>query len=208
MLEAVGEIFVRHRAQDIFGIHLLHSHFTAPKGTVLLGVEFPVTNATQACWTKPVPAEELAAKPVHGHVFRLQSDGTFVAYEFHQGEAAFKGESIGPAFFEEFADFLHRNNLADLLALELLDGPQDHIQKELQVGPQATVLFHEKDVIGLSPSTITTGWSFKVGDDGIISCKGGTVYSAKKNTHGVFIDSKPLTVESLKKALRGEGVIA
>ncbi|KAJ5246657.1 hypothetical protein N7468_001640 [Penicillium chermesinum] len=208
MLKAVGEIFVRHRAQDIFGIHLLHSHFTAPKGTVLLGIEFPITDTTQACWTKPVPAEELAGKPVHGHVFRMQPDGTFAAYEFHQGEAAFKRESIELDFFKEFADFLRQNNLADLLALELLDGPQDHIYKELQVGPQATVLLNEKDVIGLGLSTITTGWSFKVGDNGIISCKGGTVYSPKKNTHGVFVDSKPLTVESLKKALRGEGIIA
>ncbi|EGC40661.1 conserved hypothetical protein [Histoplasma capsulatum var. duboisii H88] len=208
MLEAVGEIFVRHRAQGIFGIHLLHGQFTAPRGTVLLGVEFPITNTTQACWTKLVPAEELMAKPVYGHVFRLQSEGTFVTYGFHEGEAAFKGENIGPAFFEEFADFLHRNSLAGLLALELLNGPQDHIQKELQVGPQATVLFHENDVIGLSPSTITTGWSFKVGDDGIISCKGGTVYSPKNNTHGVFVDGKPLTVESLKKALRDEKIIA
>ncbi|KAG7126050.1 hypothetical protein HYQ46_012595 [Verticillium longisporum] len=73
------------------------------------------------------------------------------------------------SFVAEFADFLRRNNLADLLALELLDGPQNNIQKELQVGPQATVLFHEEDVIGLSLPTITTGWSFKLGDDGIIS---------------------------------------
>lgn len=207
MLKAVGEIFVRHRAQGTFGIHLLHGHFTAPEGTVVLGVQVPMTNTTQACWTKPVPAAELITKPVHGHVFCLQSDRSFVAYEFHEGEASSKGENIGPAFFRDFADFLYRNDLADLLALELLDSPQDHVQKELQVGPQSTVLFHEKDVIGLSPSTITTGWSFKVGDDGIISCKGGTVYSPKKDTHAVFVDSKPLTVEALKKALRGEGII-
>ncbi|CRK29161.1 hypothetical protein BN1723_014249 [Verticillium longisporum] len=189
MLKAVGDILIRHGAQGTFGIHLLHSHFTAPEGTILLGVQVPMTDTTNACWTKP-------------------SDGSFVAYEFHEGEASSDGGNIGPAFFREFADFLRRNNLADLLALELLDGPQNNIQKELQVGPQATVLFHEEDVIGLSLPTITTGWSFKLGDDGIISCKGGTVYSAKKDTHHVFVDSKPFaTVEALKNALRGEGII-
>ncbi|KAG7140706.1 hypothetical protein HYQ45_002423 [Verticillium longisporum] len=154
--------------------------------------------------TLPHPEEQ----PEISDTMLKASDGSFVAYEFHEGEASSDGGNIGPAFFREFADFLRRNNLADLLALELLDGPQNNIQKELQVGPQATVLFHEEDVIGLSLPTITTGWSFKLGDDGIISCKGGTVYSAKKDTHHVFVDSKPFaTVEALKNALRGEGII-
>ncbi len=52
-------------------------------------------------------------------------------------------------------------------------------------------------------ATITTGWSTKVGDDGLNSCKSRTVYSPKKNTHGVFVDGKPLpAIEALKKALR------
>lgn len=38
-LKALGELFVRHGVQDAFGIHLLHSHFIAPEGTVLLGTE-------------------------------------------------------------------------------------------------------------------------------------------------------------------------
>jgi hypothetical protein len=209
MLKELGEVFVRHGAQDIFGIHLLHSHFTAPQGTALLGVDFPMTDKTQACWTKPVPAEEMMAKPLHGHVFCVQPDGALIAYEFHEGKADFNEESVQPAFFREFAEFLQHNHLASLLALELLDGHRDHTKTELQVGPLATVNFHENDVFGLDPQSITTGWSFQVGDDGIISCKGGNVYAAKKNTHQVFTDSKPLpTVEALKDALRAQGIIA
>lgn len=104
-----------------------------------------------------------------------------------------------PDFFQEFASFLHHNNLADLVALQLLDSPQNSTRMELLIGPQATLMVDEKDLIGFEPPRITTGWSlsFQVGDDGIISCKGNDVYAEKKNTHQVFTDSKPLpTVES------------
>ena len=71
MLKALGELFVRHGVHDIFGIHLLHGHFAAPEGTMLFGVQFQMSGASQACWTKPVPAAELATESIHGHVFRL-----------------------------------------------------------------------------------------------------------------------------------------
>jgi hypothetical protein len=120
-----------------------------------------------------------------------------------------KVPSIKPAFFQELAAFLHRNSLADLVALQLLTGSESRTKMELLVGPQATLMVHEKDLIGFDPPRITTGWTFRVGNDGIISCKGGDVYAAKKNTHQVFQDSKPLpTVEALLEALRGEGIIA
>lgn len=208
-LKALGELFVRHGVQDTFGIHLLHSHFAAPEGTVLFGIQFQVSDASQACWTKPVPAEELATESIHGHVFCLRSDGTFVPYEFHDGEAGSEAAKTGPAFFQELADFLHRNGLANLVALQLSDDSRDKTNMELLVGPQGTVMMDEKDLLGFNPPRITTGWSFKVGADGIISCKGNNVYAEKKHTHQVFQDSKPLpTVEALKEALRGEGIIA
>ena len=176
---------------------------------MLLGVDAQLSEKSSACWTKPVPMAELTNKAVHGHVFRLQSDGTFIPYELHEGKIAAQAASTGSKFFQEFAGFLHDNNLADLIALQLLDGSQDTTRMELLVGPQSTLMVDQKDLIGFDPPRITTGWSFKVGDDGIISCKGGDVYAAKKNTHGVFQDSKPLpTVEALVEALRGEGVIA
>jgi len=142
-------------------------------------------------------------------VFSLQSDGTFVPYELQEGEVDAKVASIQPAFFQELAAFLHSNNLADLVALQLLDGSESRKRMELLVGPQATLMVDEKDLTGFDPPRITTGWTFTVGNDGIISCKGNDVYSAKKNTHQVFQDAKPLpTVEALLEALRGEGIIA
>jgi hypothetical protein len=208
-LKALGELFVRHRVQDIFGIHLLHSHFAVPEGTALLGIRFQVSEASQACWTKPVSVEELATKSIHGHVFRLQSDRTFVPYEFQEGEAASEAAGTEPAFFHELADFLHRNNLANLVALQLSDDTRDNTNMELLIGSQSTLMMDEKDLVGFSPPRIITGWSFKVADDGTISCKGNDVYAAKKNTHQVFQDSKPLTtIKALKQALLEEGIIA
>lgn len=205
----MGELFVRHGVQDTFGIHLLHSHFIAPEGTVLLGTEAQLSEKSSACWTKPVPIAELANRAVHGHVFRLQSDGTFVPYELQEGVVHAKAASTVPEFFQEFSGFLRGNKLDDLVALQLLDGSQHSTRMELLVGQHDTLMVDEKDLIGFDPPCITTGWSFHVGDDGIISCKGNDVYSDKKNTHQVFQDAKPLpTIEALVQALRREGVIS
>jgi hypothetical protein len=138
---------------------------------VLLGIEAQLSDTSRACWTKPVPIAELAKKAVHGHVFRLQSDKTFVPYKLQEGEVDSKELATNPNFFLEFANLLHCNNLADLVALQLLDRSQDSTRMELLIGPQATLMVDEKDFIGFERLRITTGWSFHVGDDGIISCK-------------------------------------
>ncbi|KPM41997.1 hypothetical protein AK830_g4581 [Neonectria ditissima] len=208
-LKNLGELFVRHDVHEIFGIHLLHAHFHVPEGNVLYGIQAQVSGNSESCWTKPVPVDELAAKPMHGHVFHLQPNGAFVPYEFQEGEVPYNAVQAPKAFFRELAEFLHFNNLAGLVALQLLDGPRDRTNTELLVGPQSTLMMDTKDVFGLDPVQITTGWFFQVGEDGIISCKSSDVYAPKKNTHGVFQDSKPLpTLEALKEALFHEGIIA
>ncbi|KAI3316992.1 hypothetical protein HD806DRAFT_399658 [Xylariaceae sp. AK1471] len=208
-LKKLGELFVRHDAYDTFGIHLLHTHFQVPKGNVLYGIQVQVSGISESCWTKPIPANELATKPIHSHVFHLQPNGTFMPYEFQEGEVPYKAAKVSGAFFQELAEFLQLNNLAGLIALQLLDGPRDRTNTELLVGPQSTLMMNTKDILGLEPARITTGWFFQVGEDGIISCKGGDVYAPKKNAHAVFQDSKPLpTLEALKAALLQEGIIA
>ncbi|KAG5763955.1 hypothetical protein H9Q72_007972 [Fusarium xylarioides] len=140
---------------------------------------------------------------------QVQPNGAFVPYEFQEGEAPSKAAKVPKAFFQELAEFLHLNNLAGLVALQLLDGPRDRTKTELLVGPQGTLMMDTKDALGFEPAQITTGWFFQVGEDGVISCKGNDVYAAKKNTHGVFQDSKPLpTLGALKAALLQEGIIA
>lgn len=136
---------------------------------------------------------ELASMPLHGHVFRLQPDGSFFPYEFHVGEPGFQENTVRPVFFKELAGFLQSNHLSDLLALQFLDHPGDKTSFEFEAGTQATVMINEDDLLTVSQSRTTTGWYFKVGDDGVISCKGGDVYAPQKNnTHKVFRDSKPL----------------
>ncbi|KAH6886812.1 hypothetical protein B0T10DRAFT_563048 [Thelonectria olida] len=123
--------------------------------------------------------------------FTYSPNGAFVPYEFQEGEAPSKAAKVPKVFFKELAEFLHLNNLAGLVALRLLDGPMDRTNTELLVGPQSTLTMDTKDVLGIEPAQITTGWFFQ------------------KNTHGVFQDSKPLpTLEALKAVLLQEGIIA
>ena len=130
----MGKLFVYNSAQDVFSVYLLHSHFIIPEGTILLGIEAQLSEKSSACWTKPVPIAELANKAVHGHVFRLQSDRIFIPYELQEGKIDAQAASTGPQFFQEFASSLYDNNLADLIALQLLDSSQDTTRMELLVG--------------------------------------------------------------------------
>jgi hypothetical protein len=98
-LKNLGELFVRHNAHDAFGIHLLHAHFQVPGGNVLYGIQVQVSGNSESCWTRPVSAEELATKPIHGHVFHLQPNGAFVPYEFQEGEAPSNAVKTPKVFF-------------------------------------------------------------------------------------------------------------
>ncbi|RMJ09000.1 hypothetical protein CDV36_011393 [Fusarium kuroshium] len=159
-LKNLGELFVRHGAHDAFGIHLLHAHFQVPRGHVLYGTQVHISGNYESCWTKPVLAKDLVTKPIHGHVFRLQPNGAFIPYEFQEGEAPSKAAKVPRAFFRELAELLHLKSLAGLVALQLLDGPRDRTNTELLVGPQGTLMMDTKDVLGLAPAQITTGWFF------------------------------------------------
>lgn len=194
---------------EVFGLHLIHSHFHAPADTVLMGEAVSISSTAQACWTKPITST-LEGVTFHGHVFSVRADGQFIAYEYHKGELNKQAHDVSILFSQELASFLLSENLNHLLALEVLDASTTCRQKELQVGPLSTVLFDEQDILALAPATVTTGWSFTIGHDGVISCKGGTTYAQQmtKETHRVFVDGKPLlTDDDLVAVLREEGLI-
>ncbi|KAJ8062838.1 hypothetical protein OCU04_008093 [Sclerotinia nivalis] len=192
-LQALSQLFVRHSVQDIFGLHLIHGHSQAPSETVMFGVEFTALDKLNGCWTKPQPIPALVNRPIHGHIFRLRLDGACCPYEFRDGQADPKANSIQSSFFQAFADYLKDNRLADLLGLELLDRPEDQRSLEFVLGVQGTVMPGKQDFITAFPYRITS-WTFQAEVGGIVSCKGGTVHAAKKKDgkHQVFIDSKPL----------------
>ncbi|EPE04311.1 mus38-like protein [Ophiostoma piceae UAMH 11346] len=138
------------------------------------------------------------------------ADGTFVPYELEEGEVNLRATAVAPGFFQEFASFLYLNKLSDLVALQVLDDAKEERRVELLVGSEGTLMVDEKDMVQLQPATLTTGWSFQVRNDGIISCKGKDVYSpTQKHTHRVFQDTKLLkTVGDWQKALVEEGILA
>lgn len=149
-----------------------------------------------------MPADELVTKSIHSHMFHLQPDSTFIPYKFQKGKPSIKATKVPKIFFQELAGFLHLNNLVGLITLQLLDGTSNGIITKLLIGPQSTLIINIKDVLGFKTAKITTGWVFRVGEDGIISCKGNSVYAAKKFTYTVFVDGKFLqSLEELKAVL-------
>lgn len=97
----------------------------------MLGVDMQLSETSHVTWTRPVPAEEVSGKPVHGHVFSLQADGTFVPYELEEGEVNPRAAAVEPGFFQEFASFLHLNELSGLIALQVLEDAGEERRVEL-----------------------------------------------------------------------------
>ncbi|KAK7909100.1 hypothetical protein PG985_014978 [Apiospora marii] len=120
-LKALAEIFVRHGAHKVYGLHLVHGHSQAPQGTVMVGTTF-VEEGKNMCWTKPTPVSELD-EDVHGHIYQLR-DGAFIPYEYRRGRLDAKFYEVNDAFFKELATYLAVHNLAGLLGLEVLDRPR------------------------------------------------------------------------------------
>lgn len=208
VLRALGDIYVRHGAHKAFGVHLLHSHFHAPDDTVLMGRKVSLGPESDACWTQVMPIHDLKNVPMHAHVLRLTEQGLFVPYEYHRGTLSAAALTVPAAFFEDLAKFLRDKDLADLIALEVIHESEKMRCVEFVAG-ESTVVLAEKDTVDLEFPSITTGWSFHVSGDGIISYSGGTVYAAKKKGHAVFVDSKSLpTVDALIETLKRNGILA
>ncbi|KAK3939714.1 Choline/Carnitine o-acyltransferase-domain-containing protein [Diplogelasinospora grovesii] len=85
--------------EAVWSHYEVYDESTLPTSNLTTWYQAQLSEKSSACWTKPVPVAELANKAVHGHVFRLQSDGTFVPYELQEGEVDAKAASTGPEFF-------------------------------------------------------------------------------------------------------------
>lgn len=120
-------------------------------------------------WIKPVPIDSLDLNNIHPVVFKF-------VFEFVAGELCLRldsyefGEGPSPVSvcdvddnkcIEEVADYITRNNLADVIALEFLDSVKDARQPkestaEVEVGKYGTVVLPKSMMIG--GKLIPTGW--------------------------------------------------
>ncbi|GLI82209.1 hypothetical protein PoHVEF18_010618 [Penicillium ochrochloron] len=200
----LAEIFVRHNADKVLGIHLIHGHFKIPKNTVMLGSNFENPSLR---WTKVTDLEEIDPSRVHGHIFALYQGG-LCAYELQDGPLP-DLSGVGPGFLDEFIDYIIKKNLTSLIGLQIL-GCSDGSMSEL-ILDQATVMVESTFVKNTVPTRIT-GWKFEASGSKPRVCSANETHAVMTSgNHKVFNAGKPLpkleNVDDLKAALAVVGVI-
>ncbi|KAK7966835.1 uncharacterized protein PG986_001112 [Apiospora aurea] len=204
-LQRLAEIFVRHHAHEMYGLHLVHSHSSIPEGAVMIGSCTEV-EGRPVCWTKPVPVSAVKG-PIHGHIYRLVSGG-FVPYEFRYGKLDDRFMKVDEKFFEEVANFLSSNHLDTLLGLEVLGRPEDVASMEFVLGEQGTVMTSKSDVDKGSEFR-KTQYTFRVNPMGRPDpVQPGTKHAKTVvKTHKVFIDRQLDTLQDVLSVLHKEQVV-
>jgi hypothetical protein len=200
----LAEIFVRHNAEKLLGIHLIHGHFKIPKSTVMLGTNF---ENPYLRWTKVTDIKKINPAGVHGHIFALTKDG-LCAYEIQDGPLPdFSG--IGQGFLDEFIHYIVENNLISLVGLQVL-GCGDCPMSEL-ILDQGTVMLDSSAVKNTKPTRIT-GWKFESVNGKPRVCSANETHATMTSgNHKVFNAGKPHpkleSAEDLKDALVSVGVL-
>lgn len=200
----LATLFVRNRADTVFGIHLAHAHFTVPDKTVLLGVN----HETPRCrWANATTFKAINLNNVHGHIFVLTDDG-FHPYEYQAGPAPALSQ-VDDAFLVELAEFLRRNKLETLVGLQIIDS---HPSQMLElVLPEGTVMLDVSNVNGCVP-TRQTGWKFEVENGELRGCKANESHAQNGTEHKVFNEGAPYprmeTLQDLKNVLEKAGILS
>ncbi|KAI1774176.1 hypothetical protein F4818DRAFT_442335 [Hypoxylon cercidicola] len=188
-LQEILQLILTNGVKDKFGVHLIHGHLQIGKGEVMFGKALTNANA-RGIWTRPTSITELDLSNIHGHIFVLSSDCRFTAYEYREGPppAMNSNDNI---FIAQFAKFLQKHGLTDLLGLQVLAGYRAKMQ--------------EFDLSGSGPE----GWSTEADKTtGIIELKGNDVHAPMQNgNHRLFQDSKLTDEESRLNVLKREAII-
>ncbi|TPX09025.1 uncharacterized protein E0L32_001714 [Thyridium curvatum] len=104
-IQNLAAIFVRHNAQNVLGVHLIHGHFSIPEDTVLLGTNF---EGIKGRWARVTQVGNIDPTAVHGHIFVYGREG-LCAYEYQNGPLpdlstvgqGFLGESMYELILDE-----------------------------------------------------------------------------------------------------------
>ncbi|CEO58412.1 hypothetical protein PMG11_03139 [Penicillium brasilianum] len=200
----LAEMFVRHNADKILGIHLIHGHFKIPEETVMLGTN---VESLSLRWTKPTHIEKINPTSVHGHIFALTKDG-MCAYELQEGPLPDMSK-VGLHFLDEFIEYIVQNSLTNLIGLQVL-GCDENSMSEL-ILEQGTVMLNSTCIKNTVPTRIT-GWKFESVNGKARVCTANETHAATvKGVHQIFRAGKPHfmieNTDDLKAALAEAGVI-
>lgn len=111
-------------------------------------------------WTRPNNIVNLDLKNVRGHIFTLNPDGHFTAYEYHEGALPVLKQS-DLDFVSQLAAFLNENNLTGLLGLQVLAGREVKRMQEFDLSgnsPEGVVMLDAEDT-NVDEVYRVTGWS-------------------------------------------------
>ncbi|KAK0721882.1 hypothetical protein B0T26DRAFT_850133 [Lasiosphaeria miniovina] len=205
----LAALFVRHNAENVFGVHLIHGHFQIAEGTVMVGTNFRNPDVR---WAKPTDSNKLEGSSIHGHIFVLTDSG-FRAYEFQDGPPP-DLTAVDENFLAEFSGYIVANNLTGLIGLQVLGhkGCSNRSMSELILDERSgTVMLDTSLVKNCRPARVT-GWTFESVNGQPRVCQANETHTAMvKGNHKVFNAGKPHpkleNVDELKAALVGAGVI-
>ncbi|KAK0717796.1 hypothetical protein B0T26DRAFT_599220, partial [Lasiosphaeria miniovina] len=153
-LQQLAELFVKYGVDKVFGIHLIHGHFNIEEGNVLVGED---TTEPLCRWTKPVAIGSLDLDNLYGHTFVVTDKG-FRPYEYLVG-ALPNLTDLSNDFLPELVSFLQKNNLTEVLALEVLMQPLPSTMSEVVLGDQGTIMLEPSCLKDYHPFR-RTGWAF------------------------------------------------
>lgn len=191
--KTLAQLFVQHGVQDIFGLHLIHSHFRIPSNTIMMGSIF--RRELSGYWTKPTSFERGLSDLLHGHIFILSAENRFLPYEYRQGEPCKRVLETDHTFFQALSSYLRAHRLTGILALEILEHAANASSRmwEFVLGEQGTVQVHEDNRVAQKSTHRVTGWYFAQNKDGTVSVKGHETHASIGNGgHRIFTDGKAL----------------
>jgi hypothetical protein len=198
----------RYKLQETFGFHLIHRHEKIEENMIRVETSL---KSKQGTWTKSVAIDHVNLNNIHGSLFMLQPGSRFVAYEYREGQPKPSLATADPTFFHELADYLFENNLAGLIALEVLDENRQHIEHwvEYELEGGSTVVLSKLDT---NPGAYAraTGWRQRQNEaPNDPDPQPGTHYEeTTKGTHRVFVKKRELqNEEGLIGALRAANVL-
>ncbi|KAK8007188.1 hypothetical protein PG989_001178 [Apiospora arundinis] len=96
-LQEIFQLILDNGVEEKFGVHLIYGHLQNGEDEVMFGKALTKSNIRGA-WTRPTRITELDLSNIHGHIFALNPDSQFKAYEYREGPLAaeFDPTSSGP----------------------------------------------------------------------------------------------------------------
>jgi hypothetical protein len=168
---------------------------------IMLGTQFE----NPLCWwTRPTKIQDINLKGIHGHIFKLSPDGRFLPYEYRTGPLG--DMNLDHAFYQELAQYLYKNNLEELLGIQVLnDLPKPMAEIVFETG---TAML-EASQMRFGEQGKITGW-YVVDQDGIVDFKGNESHYPKPGEdppHLYYYDGKMDNFETLVLFLEDNKII-